>query len=168
MLSTAHRHLQRHLRTLNPPLLLALLAVAALAAPTSAPADAGHGSPSHDMGHSGHQMGAAEHGMTRDEHAAHGGGSADQAPAGAHGAHGPAPAHSDEHSASAGHAATHGGGSGHVAMLLAGFAAVNALVLLAAALLRRRPEARKRRETLARVRRAAGDREADPIVETGS
>lgn len=143
-----------------------MLAAAALAAPTSAPADAEHGSPGHDMG-------AADHGMTPDEHAAHGGQPAAQPPAGDHGDHGATPsasAHDPEHAASPGHDAGHGAeavaGERPVKLLLAGFAAVNALVLLAAALLRRRSAAVKRRETLARVRRAAGARETDPIVET--
>lgn len=132
-------HARRSLNLLLP----AMLATAALVAPTSAPADAEHGSPGHDMGAHSHDMGAAEHGMSPAEHAAH----------------------TDEHSASSGHGATHGGEERPVALMLGGFAALNALVLLAAALLRRRPAAVKRRETLARVRRAAGAREADPTGE---
>lgn len=132
-------------RTLNL-LLPAMLATAALVAPTSAPADAEHGSPGHDMGAASHDMGATEHGMSPAEHAGH----------------------TDGHSASSGHGA-HGAATvteeRPVALMLGGFAALNALVLLAAALLRRRPAAVKRRETLARVRRAAGAREADPTGE---
>lgn len=45
-----------------------------------------------------------------------------------------------------------------VKLVLGGFAAVNVLVILAAAVLRRRPAAVKRRATLARVRAGAGAR----------
>jgi hypothetical protein len=123
------------------PLLLAALAIAALAAPASATAHGENelGSSGHDMG----AMGAAEHGTSHNEHAGH-----------------------DAHGAT--HGANAVAGERPVALLLGGFAALNALVLLAAALMRRRPAAIKRRETLARVRRAAGAREAEPIVEAES
>jgi hypothetical protein len=105
---------------------IALAAVLAAGAPPAL-ADAEHAAPA--------PAGAAKHGMTDEEHAAHG----NNAPA--------------EHAV--------GGHSGReterpVEAVLAGFAVVNLGVLVAAAVLRRRPASVKRRETLARVRAAAG------------
>lgn len=91
--------------------------------------------------------------MTPEEHAAHSG-------------------HTDEHSASSGHDASHHeeavAKDRPVELVLAGFAVLNALVLLAAVILRRRPAAIKRRETLDRVRRAAGAGEPEPTGEASS
>jgi hypothetical protein len=50
-----------------------------------------------------------------------------------------------------------GSGDHPVGLVLGGFAALWAAVLIYASLLRRRPAARKRRATLARVRAAAGE-----------
>ena len=146
------------LRFLKLPLLAAIatLAVATMAAPAGARADSGHGS---HHGSSGHDMGAAMQGMTPAEHAAHG-----MTPE-EHAAH-------SEHSASSGHDASHHeeavAKDRPVELVLAGFAVLNALVLLAAVILRRRPAAIKRRETLDRVRRAAGAGEPEPTGEASS
>lgn len=63
------------------------------------------------------------------------------------------------HGASTGHESHHGHGAESkdrpIALVLGGFGGFNLLVVLAAVVLRRRPAAIKRRETLARVRRAA-------------
>ena len=106
--------------------------------------------------HAGGGMAPEEHAMqdmTPEEHAAHSG-------------------HTDEHSASSGHDASHHeeavAKDRPVELVLAGFAVLNALVLLAAVILRRRPAAIKRRETLDRVRRAAGAGEPEPTGEASS
>lgn len=155
-----------------------------------------HGmSPSEHAAHTGrsmapntHGMSAGEHGghsMPSDEHAAHEGHSADTPPASSpseHGGHGEAHSvsghegesaggHTDEHASAAGHDTGHGAGAivdRPVGQVLAGFAVFNALALLAALLLRRRPAAIKRRETLAHIRRTAGAPEPDPTGEAQS
>jgi hypothetical protein len=175
------------LHFLKIPLLAAVMAltVGAVTAPVSALADASHDAPSRGPAPAG-----ADHGMTPAEHAAHGAAPAPASPSAAaghegHGAHGgssspppdreeeePGRGPPDEHSASAGHDAGHGAAEPTeerpVKLVLGGFAAFNGFVLLVAALLRRRPDAIKRRETLARVRRAAGARESEPSGEAVS
>jgi hypothetical protein len=157
------------------PALLAVAAAAALAAPATSWADAGHRDGSaagktaaqHDMTADEHaHMSADEHGMTPDEHAGmtsddHGMSADEHAHMGAHeqaATADDAPAgHGD---AAAGHGTEHGGGHGAaattkdrpVALVLGGFGLLNALVLAYAAVIRRRPDARKRRQRLERVR----------------
>jgi hypothetical protein len=170
---------------------LALLAAAALAtaAAPAASADTGHRTPAagqtageHGMSADYHaQMSADERGMSADEHAqmsadergmsadehAQMTGSEDAAPADEHAAHDTgsgSDAASGEHSS---HGAEATETDRPVGLVLGGFGLVNGLVLAYAAVIRRRPGAVKRRETLARVRNAAGARTA-PSTSTPS
>jgi hypothetical protein len=103
-----------------------------------------------------HDATADEHaGMTADEHAGktadeHAGMTADEHA-------GMQPAAKSE-GAQAGHAGHDAGGAADrpVGLLLGGFGALNGLVLIVAAVMRRRGPAAKRRATLARVRASAG------------
>lgn len=126
--------------------MFAVVAALSIAAPppASAVGDGNHGSSGHGMGDM--------HGMSHSGHAMH--------------------AHGDEHGATSGDDASHGSphDASHgaeavakdqpVGLVLAAFAGLNGLILIAALLLRSRPSSIKRRETLARVRDAAGTRTA--------
>lgn len=118
---------------------------------------AGHGT------HRGHSSTAPSPTPEQDDHAAHSASGHEESSAGGD---------SHEGGSSSGHGDSHGGEAAAkdrpVGLVLAGFAGFNALVLFAALLLRRRPGAVKRRETLARVRRAAGVGEPDPTGEAVS
>ena len=128
---------------------LALLLVAALAAPGAAWADGSHG------GQGAHEMTAEEHAAMGhgQEHADHG--APAPGPAG-HSGHDAAPAPEDGSGHDAHGAEAAAASDRPRAVVLAGFAGVNAAIILAAAIARRRPASVKRRATLARVRAAAG------------
>jgi hypothetical protein len=123
---------------------MSLLAAAALAA---GPVPVAFGDERHGTATTGQS--AAQPGMSADEHAAHGGSSA-ETPASATGAQ-----DSGEHAAGAQGAGGHGEASltdRPAGLLLGGFGLLNGAVLLYATVIRRRPDAVKRRQTLARVR----------------
>jgi hypothetical protein len=145
-------------------LMTALLAAAPAAADTGRAAKAAGATPTRPT-----PAAADEHsGMTADEHAGmQPADTSEGAPAG-HGGHDAAGAAADEHAgmqpadksegAPEGHGGHDAGGAADrpVGLLLGGFGALNGLVLIAAAVLRRRGPAAKRRATLARVRASAG------------
>jgi hypothetical protein len=96
-----------------------------------------------------HGTSAVEHGqMSADKHAAHGG--SETGGTARAGSDATVPGH-DEH-ASGGHGAEAPAGDRPAGLVLAGFGLLNALVLAYAAVIRRRPDALKRRQTLQRVR----------------
>lgn len=155
-----------------PPVVAAL--IVAVGAPATAHSSGQHGSAGHGMGPGMHVMSGSHGGrsMGTDGHAAHSTHLSHAMPADGHmylhpaeDRKGTAQGHTDEHGPLAGHDSGHGqaAGSGDrpVALVLTGFGGFNLLVVLAAVILRRRPAAIKRRETLARVRLAAGGRKAE-------
>lgn len=167
------------LRFLKLPILamVAMLTMAASAAFASSGPHSEHSPPGHEMGMEMPGMTHTENGMSHGQNATHGmphgGHDIEDMSDGGHGmVHGDDAAHMDEHSAASGHDAGHGAppvaSKRPVKLMLTGFALFNVFILAAAAFLRRRPAAIKRRETLERVRHAGGAPKSDLSEEDGA